>query len=256
VRPDGEVVRRCPNRACPAKQQLKILRFKERKAMNIEKLGYALVARLLEAGLVRDAADLYALRPDQVVDVERMGEKSVANLMAQIEASKAAGLARLLYALGIRHVGTRIAQVLASAYGSVDAIEAASEAELTATNEIGPIVAASVAAWFRDDENRALVERLRAAGVSVEGPKAAAKAASGAFAGKTFVLTGRLERFTRDEAAALVEARGGRVASSVSKKTDYVVAGEEAGSKLEKANALGVAVLDEAAFAAMLDETP
>jgi DNA ligase (NAD+) len=256
VRPEGEVVRRCPNRACPAKQQLKILRFKERKAMNIEKLGYALVARLLEAGLVRDAADLYALRPDQVVDVERMGEKSVANLMAQIEASKAAGLARLLYALGIRHVGTRIAQVLASAYGSVDAIEAASEAELTATNEIGPIVAASVAAWFRDDENRALVERLRAAGVSVEGPKAAAKAASGAFAGKTFVLTGRLERFTRDEAAALVEARGGRVASSVSKKTDYVVAGEEAGSKLEKANALGVAVLDEAAFAAMLDETP
>src|SRR6185369_16132312 len=153
-------VRRCPNRACPAKQQQALLRFKERKAMNIEKLGYALVSRLLEGGLVRDAADIYSLRPEQVVGVERMGEKSVANLMAQIEASKSAGLARLLYALGIRHVGTRIAQVLASAYGSIDAVAAATEEELTATNEIGPIVAASVAAWFRDDENRALVNRL------------------------------------------------------------------------------------------------
>jgi DNA ligase (NAD+) len=252
VRPEGEVVRRCPNRVCPAKQHKALLRFKERKAMNIEKLGDALVARLLESGLARDAADLYALRAEQVVGVERMGDKSVANLLAQIEASKAAGLARLLYALGIRHVGTRIAQVLASAFGSIDALGAASEQELTATSEIGPVVAASVAAWFQDPGNRVLVERLRAAGVATEAPRAVAAAPSSDLAGKTFVLTGRLEKYTREEAAALIEARGGRVASSVSKKTDYVVAGEEAGSKLDRARELGVAVLDEAGFAAML----
>ena len=251
-RAEGEVVRRCPNRACPAKQRLVLLRFKERKAMNIEKLGETLVARLLESGLVRDAAGIYDLRAEQVMELERMGAKSATNLMEQIEASKKAGLARLLYALGIRHVGVRVGQVLASAFGSMDAIAAADEGALVAVDEIGPTIAASVAAWFRDDENRALVERLRAAGVQMDAPRAATPAGA-AFAGKTFVLTGRLEGFTREEAAARIEALGGRVASSVSKKTDYVVAGEEAGSKLEKANALGVAVLDEAAFAAMLD---
>jgi DNA ligase (NAD+) len=249
----GEVVRRCPNRACPAKTREKLMRFKERKAMNIEKLGEVLVARLLECGLVGDVADVYSLEASQVVELERMGETSVANLMAQIGASKKAGLGRLLYALGIRHIGSRKGQVLAAAFGSMDALMAASEEELAATNEIGPKIAASVAAWFRDPENRALVERLRAAGLVMEGPKTVST--GGAFAGKTFVLTGRLERYTRDEAAALIEARGGRVASSVSKKTDYVVAGEEAGSKLDKATALGVAVLDEAAFAAMVEDS-
>lgn len=215
--------------------------------MNIEKLGEALVGKLLESGLVRDAADLYALDPAKVTDLERMGDKSASNLIEQIEASKSGGLARLLYALGIRHVGTRIAQVLAGAFGSAEAIAAASEAELTAVNEIGPIVAASVAAWFRDEANRKLIDRLREAGVSMEAPKVVVDAAAGV-AGKTFVLTGKLEGFTRDEAAALIASRGGKTSSSVSRKTDYVVAGSEAGSKLDKAESLGVTVLDEAAF--------
>lgn len=247
IRVEGEVVRRCPNPDCPAKRLKSLLRFKERKAMNIEKLGEALVGKLLESGLVRDAADLYALDPAKVTDLERMGDKSASNLIEQIEASKSGGLARLLYALGIRHVGTRIAQVLAGAFGSAEAIAAASEAELTAVNEIGPIVAASVAAWFRDDANRGLLDRLREAGVSMEAPKVVVEAAAGV-AGKTFVLTGKLEGFTRDEAAALIASRGGKTSSSVSKKTDYVVAGSDAGSKLDKAESLGVKVLDEAAF--------
>jgi DNA ligase (NAD+) len=250
VRPEGEVVRRCPNPDCPAKRQQAILRFKSRKAMNIEKLGEALVARLLEAGLVRDVADLYALRAEQLVDMERMGEKSAANLVEQIEASKTAGLARLLFALGIRHVGARIAQVLADAFGSVDRIAEASVEELTAVDEVGPVVAASIAEWFAAPENGELVGRLGEAGVSTDAPRVEAE--SDALAGRTFVLTGKLERYTRDEASALVEARGGRVASGVSKKTDYVVAGEEAGSKLEKARKLGVAVLDEKAFEKLL----
>ena len=251
IRVEGEVVRRCPNPDCPAKRLKSLLRFKERKAMNIEKLGESLVGKLLESGFVRDPADLYALDPERVIGLERMGGKSAANLMEQIEASKSGGLARLLYALGIRHVGTRIAQVLAGAFGSAEALGAATEEQLTAVNEIGPIVAASVAAWFRDDGNRRLLERLRDAGVSMESPKVVVEAAEG-IAGKTFVLTGKLEGFTRDEAAELIASRGGKTASSVSKKTDYVVAGSDAGSKLDKAEALGVTVLDEAAFRTLM----
>lgn len=247
IRVEGEVVRRCPNPDCPAKRLKSLLRFKERKAMNIEKLGESLVGKLLESGLVRDAADLYALDPAKVTDLERMGDKSASNLIEQIDASKSGGLARLLYALGIRHVGTRIAQVLAGAFGSAEALATATEEELTAVNEIGPIVAASVAAWFRDEGNRRLLDRLREAGVSMEAPKVVVEAAVGV-AGKTFVLTGKLEGMTRDEAAALIASRGGKTSSSVSKKTDYVVAGSDAGSKLDKAESLGVKVLDEAAF--------
>ena len=253
IRPEGEVVRRCPNRSCPAKLQRRLLDFKGRRAMNIEKLGETLVARLFESGLVRDAADIYSLTAEQLEGVERMGGKSVANLMSQIEASKQAGLARLLAALGIRHIGTRTAQILASAFGSIDAIAAATEAELTQTEDIGPIVAASIVSWFADDDNRRLVARLRDAGVVMVAPKTVAVMTDPAFAGKSFVLTGRLENYTRDEAGALIEARGGKVSGSVSKKTDFVVAGEEAGSKLEKAEKLGVRVLDEASFTAMLE---
>lgn len=247
IRVEGEVVRRCPNPDCPTKRLKSLIRFKERKAMNIEKLGEAIAGKLLETGLVRDAADLYRLDVSKVTDLERMGEKSAANLMAQIETSKSAGLARLLYALGIRHVGTRIAQVLAGAFGSAEALAAATEQELAAVNEIGPIVAMSVAAWFREEGNRELLDRLREAGVSMEAPKVVVEAAAG-IAGKTFVLTGKLEGLTRDEAAEMIVARGGKTSSSVSKKTDYVVAGSDAGSKLDKAEALGVTVLDEAAF--------
>jgi DNA ligase (NAD+) len=254
VRPEGEVVRRCPNPACPAKRHAALLRFKSRKAMNIEKLGEALVSRLLESGLVSDAADIYALRAEQLVGLERMGEKSVANLMEQIEKSKSAGLARLLFALGIRHVGTRTGQVLASAFGSIDAIADATVEQLTGVNEIGPVVGEAVASWFREPMNRELVRRLQDAGVNTEAPRLVVAAADSPFAGKTVVLTGRLEKYTRDEAAALIEARGGRVSGSVSKKTDIVVAGEEAGSKLEKATALGVRVVDEAGFVEMVGQ--
>lgn len=251
VRLEGEVVRRCPNPGCPAKKLKSLLRFKERKAMNIEKLGEALAGKLLETKLVRDPADLYVLTASQVTGLERMGDKSAFNLMAQIEASKSAGLARLLYALGIRHVGTRIAQVLATAFGSAEALGAATAEELAAVGEIGPIVAASVAEWFGDDGNRELIGRLKAVGVSMDAPEVAVEAAAG-IAGKTFVLTGKLEGMTRDEAAEMIVARGGKTSGSVSRKTDYVVAGSDAGSKLEKAEALAVKVLDESAFLSLM----
>lgn len=253
IRIEGEVVRRCPNPDCPVKRLKGLLRFKERKAMNIEKLGESLVGKLLEKGLVRDPADLYTLDAAQVMELERMGEKSAANLMEQIAASRSAGLARLLYALGIRHVGTRIAQVLAGAFGSAAALAEASEEALTSVEEIGPIVAASVAAWFREDGNRRLIERLREAGVSLDAPKVEIRASAGV-AGKTFVLTGKLEGFTRDEAAALIAQRGGKTASSVSKKTDFVVAGSDAGSKLAKAESLGIPVLSEDDFRALMED--
>ena len=175
----------------------------------MERIGEALVARLLESGLVADAADIFGLRAEQLVGLERMGEKSVANLLEQIENSKSAGLARLLFALGIRHVGTRTGQVLASAFGSIDAIAEASEEQLTTVEEIGPVVAAAVASWFREPVNRELVRRLQDAGVNTEAPRAAEVAGDSPFAGKTVVLTGRLEGFTRDEAAALVLALKG-----------------------------------------------
>lgn len=250
VRKEGEADRRCVSRVCPAKNRAAFLQFVSRDAMNIEKLGEALVDRLSEQGLLRDVADIYGLTRETLSSLERMGEKSATNLLEQIDASRNAGLARLLNGLNIRHVGKRIAQILAENFGTCDALADASLDQLVAVNEIGPIVGASVREWFDDDANRALVARLKDAGVSTESPKKEKQLVDG-FAGKTFVLTGRLTRFTRDEAAAKIEACGGRVSSSVSKKTDFVVAGEEAGSKLDKANALNVRVLTEDEFVDM-----
>jgi len=205
------------------------------------------------AGLVKEVGDLYSLTLEQVASLPRMAKKSATNLLTQIEASKSRDLSNLIYALGIRHVGERTGGILAHELGSLEKLSEASVEELDAIPEIGLTVAESVRDWFDDEGNRALCDRLRAAGVKTEASRISGGAVDERFAGKQFVLTGTLTTFTRDEARALIEARGGRVNSSVSKKTDYVVAGEAAGSKLDKAQSLGVAVIDEDAFKGMLD---
>ena len=251
LRPEGEAVRRCSNPVCPAKVKARILYFASRKAMDIEGLGDVLVETLVKSGRVKDVADLYTLELADIANLERKGEKTATKLMSQIEASKERGLQRLLYGIDIRHVGERYAKILAKHFRSIDKLAAATVEELDDIHEIGLAVAVSVHEWFRNPLHIDLVERLRSAGVKMETDGAAVQADE-RFAGKTFVLTGKLENYTRDEAAALIEARGGRVSSSVSKKTDYVVAGEDAGSKLTRAESLGVTVLAEAEFAEMV----
>jgi DNA ligase (NAD+) len=254
-RPEGEAVSRCVAADCPAQLKARILHFASRRAMRIEGLGEALVEQLVQKQLVRDVGDLYELKLEDLSVLERMAEKSASNLLAQIEASKSCDLPQLVYGLGIRHVGERTAAILARHAGSLERLSRASVEELDAIHEIGLTVAESVRDWFDDAGNVALCERLRAAGVATElERRAGAEANAEAFAGKQFVLTGRLETLTRDEARTLIEARGGRVTSTVSKKTDYVVAGEEAGSKLEKAQALGLNVIDEATLLQMSQE--
>jgi DNA ligase (NAD+) len=256
VKPEGEVDRRCPNLSCPAQVEERLKHFARREAMDIEGLGDVLVRQLLETGLVRDFADLYFLkdRRDDVVALERMADKSADNLLAGIEASKDRELRRLLNGLAIRLVGDRAAALLARHFGSLDAIAAASAEEIEQIYEIGPKVARSVVDWFADDGNRRLVRRLQEAGVRTAETAHAER--SDALAGKQFVLTGTLEGMTRDQAKAAIEARGGRVTSSVSKKTSYVVAGRDAGSKRDKAAELGVEILDEAGFARLLAGGP
>jgi DNA ligase (NAD+) len=275
VKPADEAVTRCPNPDCPAKLREGLLHFAQRRAMRIDGLGIALVEQLTaprtkrdkkgeplfdDAGeavklppLVRDFADLYSLKDkrDELIALERMGAKSADNLLAQIEASKEAGLARLLYGLGIRHVGERTAQILAGHFGSVEKLSAASIEELSRIHEIGAVVAASVHEWFQQKRHRRLIEKLKSAGVRMETALTAGAQVARVFEGKQFVLTGTLPTMKRDDAKAFIEARGGRVTSSVTKKTDYVVAGEEAGSKLDKARELGIAVIDEAALLGM-----
>lgn len=251
-RPEGEVVARCVAADCPAQLKGKLLHFASRRAMRIEGLGDVLVDQLVAAGLVHDAGDLYALSLEQIVQLPRMAKKSAANLLDQIESSKSRDLANLIYALGIRHVGERTASILARHAGSLEHLSKVSVAELDSIPEVGLTVAQSVRDWFDDEGNLALCDRLRAAGVKTAEEHKSPKVLDERFAGKQFVLTGKLTRLTRDEARALIETRGGRVMSSVSNKTDYVVAGEEAGSKLDKAESLGVSIVDEAAFNEML----
>jgi DNA ligase (NAD+) len=253
-RPEGEAVARCVAADCAAQLKARLLHFASRRAMRIEGLGEALVEQLVEKKMVRDVGDLYSLRLEDVSALERKAEKSASNLMAQIEASKSRDLPALVYGLGLRHVGERTAGILARKFGSLERLSEASVEELDAVHEIGLVVAESVRDWFDDPGNLALCERLRAAGVRTTLEQSASQMRDLAFAGKQFVLTGKLENWTRDEAQALIEARGGRVTSSVSKKTDYVVAGEDAGSKLDKAVALGLQVIDEAALKEMLNE--
>ena len=252
VRPEGEAVRRCVNPDCPAKIKARIGYFASRKAMDIEGLGWVLIETLVDSGMVKDVADIYKLTVKDIADLERKAEKSAKKLIDQIEASKDRGLQRLLYGIDIRHVGERYAKVLARQFRSIDKLAEASVEELRAIHEIGPTVADSVFEWFRDPDHIELVERLRAAGVKTETEGGDVKIDE-RFNGKTFVLTGTLENYTRDQASKLIEDRGGRVSSSVSKKTDYVLAGSEAGSKLAKAESLGVAILDEEQFGSMLN---
>ncbi|MBX3298982.1 MAG: NAD-dependent DNA ligase LigA [Acidobacteria bacterium] len=252
VRPDGEAVRRCTNDVCPAKIKARIQYYASRKAMDIEGLGEVLVDTLVDNGSIKDVADLYDLTVEQIASLERMAEKSGTNLIAQIEASKSRGLQRLLYGIDIRHVGERYAKILANNFRSIDRIAEASVDELDDIPEIGLAVAECVHEWMRDAKNKDLLERLRTAGVVMEMDEASTAALDERFVGKTFVLTGKLENYTRDEAAKLIEERGGRVSSSVSKKTDFVIAGEDAGSKLAKAESLGVPILSENEFKSMI----
>ena len=251
-RVEGEVVARCVAADCAAQLVGRLLHFASRRAMRIEGLGDVLAIQLVDANLVKDVGDLYSLTMEQVSELPRMAKKSATNLLTQIEASKSRDLASLIYALGIRHVGERTAGILARHFGSLEKLSNASTDELDDIPEIGLTVAQSVRDWFDDDGNRKLCDRLRSVGVKTELDRSDGDSFDERFAGKQFVLTGKMESYTRDEAKALIEARGGRVNSSVSKKTDYVVAGEDAGSKLDKATELGVTVIGEEAFRKMM----
>lgn len=269
IKPGAEAVTRCPNPDCPAQQREGLLHFAQRGAMRIDGLGEALVMQLTSPRTIRnkngepeldkngspkmlpplvfDIADLYLLsgKREELVALERWGAKSADNLLAQIEASKEAGLARLLYGLGIRQVGERTAQILAQHFGTIDRIKQASVEELSAVYEIGSVMAASIHEWFRQPRNLTLIERLAASGVKMETSSAGQSQVARIFEGQTFVITGTLPTMKRDDAKAFIEERGGRVSSSVSKKTDYVLAGTEAGSKLTKAEELKLKIIGE-----------
>ena len=246
---DGAHIR-CTGAECPAQRLRHLVHFASRDAMDIEGLGPAVVEALVGAGLVKGPGDLYRLTAAQVEPLERMGKKSAENLMAAIEKSKSAGLGRLLFAFGIRQVGQKAGKVLAARFGTLDALMNATQEELTAVPDIGGITAQSLLDWFASDQSRHLIEALREAGVSFDSTEAPV---GDKLAGKTFVLTGTLPTMDRKEAAALIEAQGGKVSGSVSKKTSYVVAGEAAGSKLKKANDLGIPVLTEDELMALLE---
>jgi DNA ligase (NAD+) len=250
VKDEGGVYIRCPNTECPAQVKERIRYYASRNAMDIEGLGDKLVDQLVDTGLVRGYGDLYRLKVEQLMDLERMGRKSSESLVAGIEASKDRGLARLLNALAIRHVGARTAVVLAERFRSMDALQAASVEQLSTVNEIGPVIAQSVHDFLHSEFGTATIADLKRIGVSME--HAAAPRAARTLEGKTLVVTGTLQRYKRDEIEEVIARHGGRAASSVSKKTDYVVAGAEAGSKLDKARQLGVRVLSEEEFEQLL----
>jgi DNA ligase (NAD+) len=250
---EDEGVARCSGGLiCPAQRKQALLHFASRRAMDIEGLGDKLVQQLVDAGLVRTAADLYKLGVAKLAELERMAQKSAANVMAGIEKSKHTTLGRFIYALGIRNVGEVTARDLARHFGTLDALMDASVEQLMQAPDVGPVVAESIAGFFREAHNREVIEQLRAAGVRWAEGEPARRDTAGAFAGKIVVLTGTLAAMPRDEAKERIEAAGGKVTASVSRKTDYVVAGAEAGSKLDKAQELGVAVLDEEKFLAMI----
>jgi DNA ligase (NAD+) len=250
VHTEGEVDYRCVNANCPAKLRETILHFASRGIMNIDGMGDALVNQLTERGLVKNVADIYKLTKADLLSLERMGDKSAQNILDEIENSKKLPLERVIYGLGIRMVGERTAQFLAEHFGSMEALENAGVEELQNVNEVGPRIAESIVEFFGIAANRKLVERLREAGLTLSGQK---KQRGTKLAGKTFVLTGTLAHFTRDEAKKMIEDAGGKVTGSVSKKTDYVVAGADAGSKLDKAKELGVKVIEEKEMRQLLD---
>jgi len=255
VRPEGEVVTRCPNTTgCPAQRWATLVHFGSRGAMDIEHLGERTVAALIDAGKLRDAADIYSLTAEDLAALPGFKDKSIANLLEAIEGSKQRPLDRLLVGLSIRHVGDHVANVLAKRMKSLEAIANASEEELNAIDEVGPTIASSLHAWFADERNHELVRRLVEAGVSTRAEEDGQPEVPQVLAGKSVVLTGSLEEQTREQAARAVEERGGRVASSVSKKTDFVVVGADPGSKAERARELGVTMVDEAGFQRLLEK--
>ncbi len=248
---EGEAALCCVNMDCPAQVARNLVHFASRDAMDIEGLGPAIVHMLLGADLIRSAADLYTLEAEQLASLERMGAKSAQNLIGALENSKERDLSRLLYALGIRGIGQRASQLLAQRFGTMDTVMNASAEEIATIEGFGGIMAQSVADFFALEQNRALVERLKELGLNMRCETAVVS--GGNLSGKTFVLTGTLATLTRGQAKELIEAAGGKVSGSVSKKTDYVVAGEDAGSKLAKANALGVPVVGEEQLKEMLE---
>jgi len=249
VRAEGEADYRCPNkRGCPSQGIEWLFHFAGRGAMDIEHLGYMTVMRLLEKGLIEDPADIYELDANKLSQIPGFKDKAIANVLEQVEASKDRPIWRLLVGLNIRHVGSHVAQVLARAFSSIDALAAASQDEVDAIPEIGPEIAATVREWFDEDENRQLIEKLRAAGVRLADERAAEEGGPRPFEGMSIVLTGGLEGLTREEATERAQAAGARISSSVSKKTAFVVAGENPGSKFDKATALGVEIVDEGEF--------
>jgi len=252
VRPEGEAITRCPNKmGCPAQIAQRIIHFVSRTAMDIDGLGEKQVLQFIDNGLVKDPSDLYTLTKEQLLSLERMGEKSADNLLAAIDASKEPPLSRFIFALGIRHVGDHTGEVLANHFGSVDGLKTATVESLSAVHEIGQTSAESIVNFFNQQESLDLIDRLLALGVQ---PKADVQAPlSASLAGKSFVFTGGLETMSREDAEAMVKQHGGRAASSVSRQTDYVIAGDKAGSKLDKARSLGVAVLTEQEFITLID---
>ncbi len=252
VKDEGGVYIRCPNLQCPAQLKERIRFYASRNAMDIEGLGEKLVDQLVDARLVSGYGDLYRLTISQVAGLERMGEKSAQNLLAGLEASKNRGLSRLLNALSIRHVGRSVAGVLARRYGTMNAVRDATVDELSEIDEIGEIIARSVYDFLHSDYGSHAVDELALLGVKMKTDAPSQREAGQALAGKTVVVTGTLADHTRDEIHEMIEQHGGRAASSVSKKTDYVVAGEKAGSKLDKAQQLGVPVLSEQEFLSLL----
>jgi DNA ligase (NAD+) len=249
---EDEVAYRCVNASCPAKRKEQLIHFAGRHAMNIDGLGEKLVEQLVEKGIVRDFADLYALDPETLTGLDRMAEKSAQNLLDEIAASRKAGLARLIYALGVRFIGERTGQLLAEHFGSMEALENASEEQLLEVNEIGPKVASAIVEFFSEAANRKVIEKLRKAGVNLSQERVAQ--ASTRFEGQVFVFTGTLENYSRERAGEIVVSHGAKVGNSVSKKTTYVVVGADPGSKADKARTLGVPILSEAEFSELLSE--
>ena len=248
VRLEGEVALRCINPKCPAQIREGLIHFVSRNAMNIDGLGEKVISQLFREKLIEDVADLYRLEREQLLQLERMGEKSVDNLLDAIQTSKGNSLEKLLFGLGIRHVGAKAAKTLAQEFSSMDRLMEVGKEELLNVNEIGDKMADAIVAYFENDEVKELIQELKDAGVNLEykGPKpVAASDVDSYFAGKTIVLTGKIERLSRNEAKEKIEMLGGKVTGSVSKKTDLVIAGEDAGSKLTKANELNIEVWDE-----------
>jgi DNA ligase (NAD+) len=242
----------CTNPSCPAQFKESLVHFAA--VMDIEGLGYKVCETLITSGLVKDVADLYFLRQSDLLSLPRTGEKSASNLLRNIESSKSRPFWRILVALGIRFVGSQNAQILAAAFPSIDELAVASLEELQSTEQIGPKIAQSVVEYFQQAQNRKVIEKLRTAGVNMRETAALQPKADGPLVGKTFVLTGTLPNLSREEASALIAGAGGKVAGSVSKKTDYVVAGESAGSKLAKAEKLGVKIIGQAELLKLAEE--